>query len=279
MVDLADLPRIAAAGFDGVRLPVRWDVHTGPAPGFAIAPAHMQRVAEIVDAALQANLKLILDVHHFGPLYENPRAQRAHFVAIWRQIAARFAGYPDGLIFEPLNEPRGDAMTPAVVTDLNAAALAVIRPAHPTRLVVLGGPNWNSIYGLARLSVPNDPHIAVTAHYYEPHAFTHHLAAWERPPPRFDHVWGLREDLDQVRKDIAEAASLARARNAPLLLGEFGVNENVAIDQRAAWTRAVREAAEANGAGWCHWDFKAAFPVFDEARGAWIEEMRAALLE
>jgi endoglucanase len=146
-------------------------------------------------------------------------------------------------------------------------------------LVVLGGPNWNSIYGLSKLAMPTDPHVAVTAHYYEPHALTHHLAAWEHPPPRFDRVWGLREDIDAVRKDIAEAAALARARNAALLIGEFGVNENVALAQRALWTRTVREASEAVGAGWCHWDFKAAFPVYDEDRGAWIEAMRAALLD
>jgi endoglucanase len=62
-------------------------------------------------------------------------------------------------------------------------------------------------------------------------------------------------------------------------LGEFGANRAVPLDQRAAWTRAVRETAEAEGMGWCVWDFAGAFPIWDRETGRFIPELRAALLD
>jgi endoglucanase len=48
------------------------------------------------------------------------------FLGLWRQIAARYAGWPGRLYFELLNEPRG-AMTARAWNELIPLALAVIR--------------------------------------------------------------------------------------------------------------------------------------------------------
>src|SRR6266540_3690824 len=40
---------VAASGFDLVRIPVTWSLHTGPGPDFVIDPAWLARVAEVVD--------------------------------------------------------------------------------------------------------------------------------------------------------------------------------------------------------------------------------------
>lgn len=278
-IRLSDMAMIKAAGFDSVRVPIRWDQHAGPAPNYTIAPAHMARVAEVVDAALDAGLQFILDVHHYNDLYDHPARERAKFIAIWRQIAARFAGYPPALIFEPINEPRGPAMTPEAVYQLNADALAAIRPLHPTRLVILGGPNWNSIEGLSQLRLPNDPNLAVTFHYYDPFEFTHHMAVWMDPKPRFERRWGTTEDLAKLKQDFAKAGAIARDLGVPLFLGEFGVNQQIPLDQRALWVREVRRQAEAIGAGWCHFDFVSEFPLLNPTRDRWLTPMVAALLE
>ncbi len=273
------LAAIAAAGFDGVRLPVRWDAHAGAGPPYAIAPALLSRVAEIVVQALESGLQVQLDVHHFNDLIDAPEAQRARFLAIWRQIADLFRGAPSGLIFELLNEPNGPKLSSRDLTALQAEALAIIRPVHPDRLVVLGGPNWNSIDGLRGWTPPADSHAALTVHYYEPYAFTHQNAEWlGEDAPRFPRAWGSPDDIAALSRHAAQAADWARQHGLALQLGEFGANARVPLAQRAAWTGATRQAFEAVGAAWCVWDFAGAFPIWDRAADRWIEPMRRALL-
>jgi endoglucanase len=278
-IQVRDMPMIARTGFEAVRFPVRWDHKTGPAPDYAIEPAFMARVAEVMDAALAAGLWVVLDVHHFDSFYETPAKERAHFIAIWRQIAARFAGYPPQLVFEVLNEPRGPAMTPEAVYQLNIDALGAIRPRHPNRLVVIGGPNWNSITGMGQIRMPQDPNLAVTFHYYEPFELTHHLAVWMNPKPRFDRRWGTPADLDAMAADFAQAESHARRLGAPVFLGEFGVNRMVPVDQRALWVKTARQLADKAGFGWCHFDYTSEFTLYERARGRWIPEMMDALFD
>ena len=94
------------AGFDTVRLPVRWSAHAGESPPYAISPALFEQVDWAISEALGRDLNVVLDVHHYHELNEAPRAERHRFLAIWTQIAARYAGWPDRLSFELLNEPR-----------------------------------------------------------------------------------------------------------------------------------------------------------------------------
>jgi endoglucanase len=274
---LEDLARIRAAGFDGIRLPVRWDNYTGPAPTFVINETRFARVQQVVDSALAADLKVVLDIHHDEPLNAAPEAQRARFIATWRQIAARFRGYPPVLIFEVLNEPNGDTMPAAVTNRLNRDAMAVIRREHPNRLVILTGPRWNTLEALDQVAIPDDPNVAITVHYYDPFDFTHEGASFITPPPTFPRAWGNRSDLETVRADMRKAAEIGASKGVPVLLGEFGVYGGIEIGQRVLWTRAVREAAEDVGLGWCHWDYQAAFPVYDREQERWIAPMVDAL--
>ncbi|MEJ0059651.1 MAG: hypothetical protein WDM79_08825 [Terricaulis sp.] len=52
----------------------------------------------------------------------------------------------------------------------------------------------------------------------------------------------------------------------------------VDVSQRALWTRVVRETCEAQGLGWCVWDFAGAFPVFDLETQRFVPEMLEALI-
>ena len=271
------LAAIADAGFDGVRLPVRWDAHAAASAPYAIAPAFLARVEHVVQTALARGLKVQLDCHHYDALIADPRGQKTRFLAIWTQIARHFRGAPDALLFEPLNEPNGDWWRREHLSDFQREALDVIRVEHPDRLVVLGPGNWNSIDGLTDWRPPQDPHIAVSVHYYEPHAFTHQDAEWlGADAPHFGRVW-TPEDRPSVQRDIARAARWAQARGVALQLGEFGVNTAVPIDQRAEWTSAVRDACVGYGMGWCVWDFAGAFAIWDRARSAFMPEMLRVL--
>jgi endoglucanase len=64
-----------------------------------------------------------------------------------------------------------------------------------------------------------------------------------------------------------------------MFLGEFGVYEEVPLDQRAAWTRAMRKAAEDRGFGWCYWDYATTFKAYNVEREEWIYSLQRALFE
>lgn len=281
-VEARHLAAIAQAGFDGIRLPVRWDTHASTEAPYPIDPVYMARVREVVDGALTQNLQVQLNVHHYIPLIEarDPNAEAPRFRAIWRQIAETFAAAPPALMFEPLNEPHGDAWTGRRVTEFLDMAIAEIRPSNPARLVVVGGPNWNSIDGLTGWTPPDDPHLALTAHYYEPYAFTHQNAEWMgEDAPRFDRDWGNETDRTAITLHIMEAAGAAAARGLAVQIGEFGVNRRAPMAQRALWTRAVRDACEASGVGWAVWDLASTFEIYDRRAEAFFPEMLAALVE
>lgn len=278
-IEAAHLGAIAAAGFDGVRLPVRWDQHLDVSG--RLSAAYLARVTEVVGWALSSRLKVQLDVHHFDALIQSGpvSGRRSRFMGLWRQIADAFRAAPDDLYFEPLNEPNGDAWTGAALRDLQLEVIGLIRATNPQRLIVLGPSNWQNIDALRDWRPPAGDNIAVSVHYYEPHAFTHQGAEWMGAnAPRFDRAWGTEADHRAVRDHIAAAASWGRQRGYAMQLGEFGANSALPLEQRALWTRAVRDACDAEGMAWCAWDFAGAFPVWDRERGVWLPQILGALL-
>lgn len=277
-IRMRDLDAIAAAGFEGIRLPVRWDTHAQDRPPYTIDAARMQRVAEVVDAALARGLKVQLDVHHFDPLNEAPLAYAPKLFALWRQISERFAGYPPGLIFEVLNEPHGDHWTQEALFQLHAGALREIRRQHPERLVVLGGLNWQSVEGFEGWIAPADRHIAVSIHSYYPYEFTYQNAFWlGENAPTWSRRWGSASDRRALQEEAARAAAVGRRLGLAVQVGEFGVGVDAPQDQRVAWLTTMRQALEAEGLAWCVWDWAYAFRVYETETEAFQPGMREAL--
>ncbi len=277
-IELPHLDAIRDAGFDGVRLPVRFDAHAGSTPPYAFGGNLWRRIDEIVDHALELGLKVQLDMHHYERLISEPERQRERFLGMWAVIAHHFRSAPPGLMLEPFNEPNGANWRNAALMNLQRDVVAVIRERDASRLIVLGPGNWQNIDALRDWRPPAGENIAVSVHYYEPHAFTHQGAEWLGvEAPNFGRDWGTGADRVQVRDHIQSAADWGARRGYAMQLGEFGVNRALPIQQRAMWTRAVRELCEANGMGWCVWDFAGAFPIWDRETGALIPLMRDAL--
>jgi|CXWL01.1.fsa_nt_gi endoglucanase len=277
-IELAHLDAIRDAGFDGVRLPVRFDAHAGSTPPYAFGGNFWRRIDEIVDHALGLELKVQLDMHHYERLISEPERQRDRFLGMWSVIAHHFRGAPAGLMFELLNEPNGDLWDGERLTILQLEAVSAIHDANPIRPIVLGPSNWQNIDALSDWNAPKGENIYASVHYYEPHAFTHQNAEWlGADAPRFARAWGNPTDLQLVHDHIAVAARWGADRAIGMQLGEFGVNRALPVQQRATWTRAVRETCEANGMAWCVWDFAGAFPIWDRERREIIPLMRDAL--
>jgi endoglucanase len=168
---------IRQAGFDMVRIPIRWSAHAQTEPPYTIDPAFFERIDWVLDQARRQRLIAIINMHHYDEMYIEPTAHRERFLALWKQIAERYRGQRPGLIFEPLNEPNG-ALDGDPWNVLASEVIAVIRRSNPTREIVIGPGNWNRISQLPHLELPPDEHLIVTFHYYEPFQFTHQGAEW-----------------------------------------------------------------------------------------------------
>jgi endoglucanase len=269
---------VATAGFDTVRLPVRWSAYADPDPPYAIAPEILAQADWALDAAAARGLNVVLDVHHYDQLYDDPERHSERFLALWQQLASHYADRSDRLVVELLNEPRRP-MTPPCWNDLLARALAVVRAVDPGRTVIVGPAEAGTIDGLAALVLPDDDNLIVTVHYYLPMAFTHQGAGWVPGSSSWrGTTWGEVSQHEAVRRDLGVAAAWAAARGRPLFISEFGTHDTADMDSRSRWTAAVRLEAERLGASWAYWDFATDFGVYDLHADAWREPLRGALL-
>ena len=277
-LEAADFVRIRAAGFDTVRIPVRWSNKTRQQPDYAIDPEWLARVTEVVDQALAADLNVILNDHNFEALHEQPQANRDKRAAIWRQVAAHFADRPVGrLWFEIENEPHGALTNDNLVATLTPA-LAAIRATNPDRPVVIGGSNWSGIDSLATLELPEDPNVHPTFHYYEPFDFTHQGATWAGQVPKArTRDYGTRADAERLATDVAKLeAYIARTGLTPFM-GETGSYDGgTSLAERIQYHAAVREAFAPTGIGTCAWAYTNTFPFWDREKGQWLPGLRAA---
>ena len=62
---------------------------------------------------------------------------------------------------------------------------------------------------------------------------------------------------------FAHAAHWRDKQKQPLLVGEFGVFEDVPARDRANWSRYVRQTSETVGFGWCYWDWATSLGMYD----------------
>ncbi|WP_340692767.1 glycoside hydrolase family 5 protein [Hyphomonas sp.] len=273
-----DIDRLKEAGFDTIRLPVRWSAHAGRWGRYKLNKGLLARTDAIIDYAMSRDMNVILNVHHYSELNNWPWRHERRLEGIWKQLAAHYEDYPDRLIFEIVNEPNGK-MTVQRTDALNKRVVARIRKTQPDRWIVLATAEWGSIAGLLQSQPPSDPRIILSWHYYEPFVFTHQGAEFFRPTPPIGTNWGDTADVDRIAKDFRLAAAFRDKHNLPLLLGEFGVFDAAPVEQRAKWIGSVRHLAEANGFGWCHWGLSSNFRSYDADKEAWIEPVRAALLD
>ena len=272
-----DLVRIRDAGFDTVRLPVRWSVHTQETAPYRIRAAKLDRVREIVDWAEALDLNIIINVHHYDALNWDADTHEPRLEAIWDQLATAFAGATEKVIFETLNEPHAE-MTQARTDALNKRILSRIRRDDPDRWVILGTANWGNLDALAQSRPDYDPRAILTTHIYSPFEFTHQGAPWAAAK-RTGVTWGSAADLRAMRADLDAASEVQTRQRMPVFVGEFGVYEAVPVAERARWTRFVRTEMEARDLSWCYWDFAGSLKAFDTEAEAWIPEIKAALLD
>ena len=271
---------IKAAGFDSVRINLHPFKHMDPANGHALKPSWLDTLDWAVKGALAARLAVILDMHEFGAMAEDPAGRKEAWLSFWRQVAPRFKDASDDVVFELLNEPN-QKLTPEMWNEYLKEGLAIVRATNPTRTVIVGGGRWNSIEGLQTLVLPEDDrNLIATVHYYTPMEFTHQGAPWNKEnKDKSGVVWtGTDQERRRIELDFAKAQQWAVEHDRPLLLGEFGAYDKADMDSRARYTAAVARTAERLGWSWSYWQFDSDFVVYDIGKDAWVEPLEKALI-
>lgn len=271
-----DFKIMKAAGFQTVRIPVKWSAQAMDRPPYMIKEAYLARVHRAVDLAHAAGLNVILNVHHYDELTANPDAHAERLAGIWMQIAESFKDAPPNVWFELLNEPHSklnDSNLPKVW----GPALAQVRKTNPTRPVLIGGENWSNLQSLNTAKLPDDPYVVPTFHYYEPFAFTHQGAHWANPMPPWGRAYGSDADKALLARDLQTVKDyMARTGRVPIL-GEYGAMDDprVPLPQRIAYYRAISSAFASIGVPSCAWGYASGFKLRDGDR--WIPGLVEAI--
>lgn len=280
---------LAASNFATVRVPVRWTNHAARTADATLDETFAKRVDSVIDALLAKGVYVIVNVHHYNQLHGDqphpneflvePAVLETRFLNIWRQVAERYKGRSRKLVFELLNEPHG-RMNGEPWNQLAEQALAIVRQTNPERAVLVGPTYWNNVRDLPKLRMPaNDRNLILAFHHYEPLGFTHQGLRWI----------AMAQPVGTPCCDAAQKKTITNALDAarrwsdssgyPVHLGEFGTVAQAPEDSREAYTRFVRDEAEARGFGWTYWELVSDFGAYDPKTNRWREPVRRALLD
>ncbi len=274
--------RIASAGFNLVRIPIRWNAHAMATSPYTINDSFFDRVDWVINQGFTQNLSIIINIHHYNELMDHPESHKDRLLVLWQQISQHYQNYSNNLIFEILNEPYGN-LTNTLWNQYLQEAIDIIRIANPNRTLIVGPTDWNNVWALNELILPqNDSNIVVTFHFYSPFEFTHQGAEWVSG----SNAWlgknwnGSQSEKDAINYEFDIAINWAKANNKRLFLGEFGVYQYAFTNSRIRWTTYVRTKAESHPEmwGWTYWEFCAGFGIMDSSLTYWNKGLLGSLL-
>ncbi len=231
-----DLRFIKSAGFNTVRIPLHYALFMSD--DGAMRGEGWALLDRVLDWARGAGLYVIVDLHAApggqtginhddGPgyplMFYVPK-DRALTVKLWREIARRYAGRPEILGYDLLNEPIAPYHDVATLNPrlepFYREATEAIRAVDPGRVVILAGGQWSSSFDM--FGPPFAPNLAYTYHSF----------------------WASTK-----RDSIQRHLNFSNRYDVPLFLGETG-------ELTDEWNARFRKLHEEHGIGWSFWTYK-----------------------
>ena len=296
----ADAEYIAGLGFDHIRIPIcEWQMfeQTGTTTPGAIKPATWALLKKGLEWCAEFNMRAIVDLHRLQ-VYPTDAVTRERFYNVWREISAELKKYPVGLVaYEILNEPGflSNANNYKEWNDLSTACFNVIRGLEPNRMIMLGSAGANGVWESQYLSVPNDPNVMITVHFYRPFLFTHYNASWitkganwtfpvhypgetiaSGDQAKAKTETGRNDDViteyytklddsnvinqlfhpDLERAKFGEIKSKSSSTGKKVWIGEYGCISNAPHADKVQWYKDLYKIFERNNMARCHWEYR-----------------------
>jgi endoglucanase len=302
--DVSTLKTLHRMGMTHIRLPVGAEYLLASFSGPATISSATDDLSRALDMLLGIGYSISVDMHpdaDFQNLYRRDvRVAQGALLADWPILAKHLSRWPaDRICVELLNEP---PTTDDVWRPLSEKLAMAVRAQLPKNIVIVGPAPYQRHENLASWKPFADPNVVYAFHYYDPMAFTHQYAVWDKGSawarisgvpfptepgdPTLRHLAaeaGRRGDqeVERILKETAGVAWSAAAiktqfegvaawsetHGAPVIVNEFGVLRwKAKRPDRLAWLAAVCAAAEQCGFGWAHWDYSGAFGLVNEDR-------------
>lgn len=237
-----------AAGFDSLRVPVAWTnaMSYYEDGNYDIDPVYLDRVEEIVNYALNADMYVIINDHwdggwwgRFGSSDEKISSGAWDmYNALWGQIAERFKNYSDKLIFESANEELGDRLNDEVdgvkgklrktecyemTNKINQTFVDLIRKSggnNDKRFLLIAGYNTDITMTCDdKFRMPTDTakdKLILSVHYYTP---------WDYCGTNGVNSWGSVKDIEEQNTLMENLSKFTKAGYG-VIIGEYAVLTN-----------------------------------------------------
>jgi endoglucanase len=250
------------AGFKTLRLPVAWTNAMNFAVNneldyenwdFTISDAYLDRVEEIINYALNADMYVIVNNHWdhgwwsmFGSAEQEVRDIAMElYETMWTQVAERYNKFDNRVVFESANEELGKRLndkTPmsrvkGVLTDdecyewttiINQRFIDIVRGTggnNTDRFLLVKGFNTDVEMTLdERFVMPNDPsgRLLLGVHYYTPWSYCGDTSGVGG--------WGTTDEVEEMNRLLGSLTKFTE-QGYGIVLGEWGVLDNVGEDR------------------------------------------------
>ena len=304
---------VKASGFKSVRIPCSWVMgHITDAEACTIDADWLTRVHEVVDYCIKNDLYVIINQHWDGGWIEHDGftaatdvdATKAKLTKIWTQIANSFKNYDEHLLFAGMNEPgvgagEGDIIGVADmsnrIAEYEQTFIEAVRATggnNAKRVLIVQGPNTDidkfvANNYMSKIKDSATDRLMVEVHFYDPYNFTD--LSEDKDWGKYCLYWGKnntngseagRTADAKYNEEYVEAQMKKMKTNFfdmgyPVLIGEFGANQRLAIGKDAVHDASVKDYYKAvvtsainNGCVPMAWDTNANYPsmtIFNRA--------------
>lgn len=271
------------AGFNAIRIPVRWINHITDPATMAVDANWMSRVQEIVDWCLDEDMYVVINTHHEEWLEVNPTKAKQEensrkLASLWSNIATHFRDYDQRLVFAGTNEVRrSDWGSPnkeqqEVQNAFNQAFVDAVR--------ATGGKNYyrnlvvqtfacSPWHGLSGFTIPEDKverRLSVEVHYYDPYGYG---LLTDNPANNY-YYWGtaykdkgkIPNDNEQTQANLFDRLrNTWAAKGLGIVIGEYGVTNHYQESDRETqqenmqyYLKTLVSNARARGFAAFYWD-------------------------
>lgn len=225
-------------GFNTVRIPVTWGTMIDDENDYKINEAWLSRVQDIVDYCISQDMYAIVNIHHDGAeqtgwlriASEDQEGLEKKFAGVWKNIATTFQDYDEHVIFESMNEVKGENMTVVkenqVIMKLNQIFVDTVRATGSNNarrwLMVPGKYNYiDSVCNAANeFSLPQDTienRLIVSVHIYTPWSF----CGQESNVKSTETTYSTKK-LGTNEAEIKPLYDTYTSKGIPVVVGEYG---------------------------------------------------------